>query len=170
MNKSRKCKRGFVNGITSILIFLVNFNVNATIFNANVSVIVLQQTCDITSSINPNQPITIDFGDISVPKINGLEYQREIPFNLNCSDGANNPALKLRIVGSDGIYSTMLGTSRDNLSIIFRFGNNILNLNGWANFNYSLRPKLTAAPFTMSHSTLTGGTFTASATLVVEYQ
>lgn len=170
MNKPSKYKKGVFSFIAPIFILFINLNADAAIFNTNVSVIVLQQTCNVTSTINPNQPITIDFGDISVPKINGSEYQREIPFNLICSNSENNPALKLRMTGSAGTYSNMLGTSRDNLSLIFRFGNNTLNLNSWANFNYNSRPKLTAAPFTTSHSSLTGGAFTASATLVIEYQ
>lgn len=168
MSKSREYKKGIFKFVVPIIILFFNVNANAAIFNTNV--IVLQQTCDVTSTINPNQPITIDFGDISVPKINGSEYQKEIPFNLICSDGVNNPALKLRMTGSPGTYSNMLATSRDNLSLIFRFGNNTLDLDSWANFNYNSRLKLTAAPFTTSHSTLTGGAFTANSTLVIEYQ
>jgi type 1 fimbria pilin len=45
-----------------------------------------------------------------------------------------------------------------------------VSVNDWLNFNWPYTPELRAAPVMSHANVLTGGAFSASATLYVEYQ
>ncbi|MNC51103.1 hypothetical protein D3C75_1003820 [compost metagenome] len=64
----------------------------------------------------------------------------------------------------------MLGTSKTNLGLELRSDGVKLPMNTWLNFTNPARPVLTAAPVKATGSTLSGGTFTAATTLLVDYQ
>lgn len=123
--------------------------------------------------INSNQDINVDFGnDLLVGRVDGVNYEKAINYTLDCSVGASvTSAFKLQLQGSGaGFDSSVLNTSKSDLGLELRSGGVKLPVNTWINFNEPARPALTAVPVKNSVGTLTGGVFTASATLLVDYQ
>lgn len=123
--------------------------------------------------INANQDISVNFGDdLLVGRVDGVNYEQVIDYSLDCSAGASvTSAFKLQLQGNGaGFDSSVLNTSKTGLGLELRSGGAKLPVNSWINFNEPARPALTAVPVRNSVGTLTGGVFTASATLLVDYQ
>lgn len=144
----------------------------AQTYNLTVKVTVVEKTCDIYGNGGPNQPISVDFGDMIIKNINGTNYETEIPYTLNCADAASNPALKLKFDGTrmTGQAANVLKTSDSNLGLRLKAGGSNLNLGTWRNFNYATKPVLTATPISSGTGGINDGQLTATATLSVEYQ
>lgn len=151
-------------------ISMLVFQVNAATFNVKVNMTVLQQTCDIVSINNINEPISINFDDVLAGKIDGKAYKKEIPFKIICTDSSYNPALKIKMTGDAGFNQNILGTNKTGLGIIFYLGNDIMNLGTLVNFDLTSRKSLFAAPIKNNNSSVTGGVFTSTSSLVIEYQ
>lgn len=135
--------------------------------NVNVSATIMDPPC----IINGNRPISVNFGnDILISRINGYNYEKSIAYTLDCSAATSN-LLKMQLKGSGATFnSALLATNKGNLGIELRSNGSKLAVNNWLNFTNPARPVLTAVLVKNAAIAPTGGVFSASSTLVVEYQ
>ncbi|HHQ2586747.1 TPA: fimbrial protein [Providencia rettgeri] len=135
--------------------------------NFRVKVTIVQKTCD----VNGNDPIHVDFGDMIIKNIDGVMYERNIPYTLDCEDASSSQGLKLQISGSGASFnSDLLRTSESNLGLRFKRNNMVFARNTWVNFTYGSPPNLSVVPVVYGQNGLDDGEFIASATFNVEYQ
>lgn len=121
--------------------------------------------------INGGNPIDIDFGnEMLTNKVDGSNYLKTVEYNLDCTN-ASNPALKLKISGTGADFDgTVLQASQTDLGIRLLSDGTPLALNSWLNFASDTPPLLQAVPVKSPGGNLTAGTFTAVATMTVDYQ
>lgn len=122
--------------------------------------------------INNNQTIEVNFGDVMTHRVDGTHYEQPLNYTLICTGNVSN-ALKMQIVGTQaggGFGDNVLQTSAPGLGIALMKGGSAMTLNTWSNFTYPTLPVLTAVPVKSAGVTLSGGDFTASGTMRVEYQ
>lgn len=133
---------------------------------------VLERTCDVFSQAGSNKLIEIDFENIVSPKVDGVAYEMTIPYRLSCSgSGSNDSALQLYFLGDTAIFNDKyLTTSETQLGLILKADNVVLPVGQKYEFYYSKVPVLTATPVIGNKGGLIGGTFTASTTLMINYQ
>lgn len=161
--------------VTSLLmsnLILFSSAALAETYTLTVKVTVVEKTCDIYGSDGIGQPINVTMGDLIIKNIDGVSYgQTEIPYQLQCEDGDQNPALKLKFDGPkmNGQATNVLATSDPNLGLRLMANNTDLSLGIWRDFNYSQPPVLSVIP-KGSGEGINDGQMTASATLSVEYQ
>ncbi|MBW1214090.1 fimbrial protein [Pantoea allii] len=123
--------------------------------------------------VNEGKTIIVDFGDeVITSRVNGQLYRQKIDFTLNC-DSTIKTKQKLRISGntaSDGFDGTVILTEKKGLGIALYAGNRRYTPGEWLDFDTSSIPQLYAVPEKQNGITLTGGAFSALASLIVEYQ
>ncbi|MEL5596585.1 fimbrial protein [Serratia ureilytica] len=121
--------------------------------------------------INNNANITVDFGnDILISRIDGSNFEQNIPYTLDCSAATSN-MLKLQLQGTPATFdAALLSTSKADLGIKLKSNGRQLDVNSWDNFTDPARPVLSAVLVKNSSGALTGGAFTATSTLLVDYQ
>lgn len=132
-----------------------------------VKVTVVKPPC----TVNGNKPIEVDFGDVMTTRIDGSNYRQPVIYTLSCTGGDAWNAMKLQVQGSAASFdATALGSDKAGLAVRLQNGTTTLPVNSWLNFTYPSKPALWAVPVMQSGVTLTGGMFTAAATLNVDYQ
>lgn len=124
--------------------------------------------------INGNQDIPVDFGtDLLTTSIDGSNYQQPLSYTIDCT-AADANTLRLQFTGTGASFDpTVLATDKTGLGIRLKSGSGAgtnLNLNTWLNFTRPDTPVLQAVPVQQSGITLTAGAFTATTTLVADYQ
>ncbi|WP_174508665.1 fimbrial protein [Klebsiella oxytoca] len=121
--------------------------------------------------INSGNDIAVKFdNDMLVGRLNGTNYEKNIPYTLNCT-GATSAALRMQFQGAGaGFDASVLGTSKAGLGLQLRSGGVKLPVNTWLSFTNPARPVLSVVPVRAVSGTLAGGAFTATSTLVVDYQ
>ncbi|MFJ3264863.1 fimbrial protein [Serratia liquefaciens] len=121
-------------------------------------------------TINDDRPIEVDFGEVMTTRVDGNNYRMPVNYTLSCVEAASN-AMKLQVRGSGaGFDGTVLRTNQTGLGIELRQDDKKLAVNSWLNFTYPKKPELWAVPVKQGGATLSGGEFTAGATLSVAYQ
>jgi type 1 fimbria pilin len=122
-------------------------------------------------TVNGNNQVNVNFGDAIVTrKIDGQEYKQPIQFSLVCIS-PQSTAMRLAISGDPPSFgSGLIKTNREGLGIRLFYGTTPLASGSWVNFTYPTVPALYAAPVALDNTTLTGGTFTGTATVVINYQ
>lgn len=121
-------------------------------------------------TINDDRVIEVDFGDVMTTRVDGKNYKMPVNYTLSCSGSFPN-AMKLQVEGYGALFDqTVVRTNKTGLGIELRQGDNKLAVNSWLNFTYPQKPELWAVPVKQSGATLTGGEFTAGATMKVAYQ
>lgn len=122
-------------------------------------------------TINNNQTIWVDFGDeVMTTRIDGVNYKQAITYSLSCDIQKSN-SLKMSIQGNTAAFnSAVLRTDKNGLGIALYQGSQALNANTWFNYTYPSKPELYAVLVKQAGATLTGGEFTSSATLLIDYQ
>ncbi|MEE4411995.1 MULTISPECIES: fimbrial protein [unclassified Serratia (in: enterobacteria)] len=162
--RKARLRLGFVTGVILSLFCSVAY---AFTLNVTVSGTVIDPPC----VINGNTPINIDFGnDILIGRIDGNAYEQPILYTLDCS-AATAQTLKLQLKGNGATFDpTVLRTSKDALGIELKSNGSKLAVNSWENFTDPARPTLSAVLVKNGGGTLTGGAFTATSTLLVDYQ
>lgn len=121
-------------------------------------------------TINEDRPIEVDFGDVMTTRVDGNNYKMPVNYTLSCPDASSN-AMKLQVNGNGASFDgTVLRTDKTGLGVELRQGDNKLAVNSWLNFTYPQKPELWAVPVKQNGTTLTGGEFTAGATMKVAYQ
>lgn len=118
--------------------------------------------------VNDNKTISVAFGnDLITTKVNGVNYLRTIDYKLECKN-AGQSMMKMKVAGAMAMFNnTAIQTNKANLAIALRANGNPLPIGSWLAFNYANKPVLQAVP--VSGGALTTGTFSAAATLMVEY-
>lgn len=161
-----------ISGLFLSLFGLFSNLAMADMYTLTVKVTVVEKTCDIYGNGGRNQPISVDMGDLIIKNIDGQRYETEIPYQLDCIDAANNPALKLKFDGTQmaGQGANVLKTSVDNLGLALKADSRNLNIGAWHPFNYNARPRLSVIPIASGTGGINDEQMTASATLSVEYQ
>ncbi|MGL1813972.1 UNVERIFIED_CONTAM: fimbrial protein [Serratia marcescens] len=120
--------------------------------------------------INDDKPIEVDFGEVMTTRVDGSNYRLPVTYTLDCKDAPSN-AMKLQVQGAGADFDgTVLQTNKTGLGIELQQGDAKLPVNGWLNFTYPNKPELWAVPVKQNGATLTGGEFTAGATMKVDYQ
>ncbi|WP_411750828.1 fimbrial protein [Serratia marcescens] len=120
--------------------------------------------------INDDRPVEVEFGDVMTTRVNGDNYKMPVNYTLSCTGGTSN-AMKLQVKGNGAVFdATVLQTDKTGLGIELRQGDSKLAVNSWLNFTYPNKPELWAVPVKQAGTTLTGGEFSAGATMAVDYQ
>ena len=138
----------------------------ATTSDIRVKVVVLAPPC----VINSNNTIEVNFGnDVLTTRVDGNYKKMLVKYSLLC--GSASDAVKLLIDGNGADFAMqVLRTNKTDVGIEILNNSQRLPINSWLNFTYPNLPKLEAVIVKRPGSTLTGGPFSASATLKVEYQ
>ncbi|RJF53920.1 fimbrial protein [Serratia inhibens] len=121
--------------------------------------------------INGDRVIDVDFGsDVVTSRVDGTNYLKTVDYTLVCQGNTSN-AMKLQIQGIPTAFdSSALQTNMADLGIALKANGSALTVNDWVNFTYPNKPLLQAVPVKKAGVTLTGGDFSAGATLLVHYQ
>ncbi|WP_249921537.1 fimbrial protein [Serratia plymuthica] len=122
-------------------------------------------------TVNGGKAILVDFGtDLVTTRVNGNNYVKTVDYTLDCRGNSRN-AMKMRVVGTATDFNrNALQTQQSNLGIELRANGQPLAINGWLNFTYPNAPTLQAVPVKRNNSVLNTGSFSAGATLMVDYQ
>ncbi|MEE4412059.1 fimbrial protein [Serratia sp. C2(1)] len=121
--------------------------------------------------INGDRTIDVDFGnEMLTTKIDGSNYIMPVDYSLECKNNTRN-AMKMKIQGNATAFDrSALQTNMADLGIALKANGSALTVNNWVNFTYPDKPALQAVPVKRAGSTLKGGDFAATATLMVDYQ
>lgn len=121
-------------------------------------------------TINSGGAIAVNFGDaVYISRINGDAYRQPVNFTLSCSNLGTND-MRLRFTGTPAGFDTnSLATDKSGLGIRLLQAGNPLSVGDWVSFIYPTLPTLEAVPVKDPTATLSGGVFTGTATLMVEY-
>lgn len=120
--------------------------------------------------INDDRPVEVEFGDVMTTRVDGDNYKMPVNYTLSCTGGTSN-AMKLQVKGNGAAFdATVLQTNKTGLGIELRQGDGKLAVNSWLNFTYPNKPELWAVPVKQAGTTLTGGEFSAGATMAMDYQ
>ena len=121
--------------------------------------------------INSGGTLNIPFGnDLLTSRIDGVNYRRNVPYTVTCDSPFSN-ALTLELKGSGAAFDNrVLVTRKPDLGVKLFVNGADWPLNTAVNFTYPNFPVVQAVPVKRAGSTLTGGAFDATATLVVDYQ
>nr|WP_262504762.1 fimbrial protein [Serratia liquefaciens] len=121
--------------------------------------------------INNNSLIEVSFGnDVMTTRIDGSYKKQPVVYSVECKNAPNN-AMKLQIQGTGaGFDADVLKTNKNDLGVALLRNGNRQPINSWVNFTYPNLPKFEAVPVKQAGATLSGGAFSAGATMKVEYQ
>ncbi|ENZ5481098.1 fimbrial protein [Serratia marcescens] len=121
--------------------------------------------------VNDNKLIEVNFGnDVMTTRVDGEYKKMPINYTLKCQGGASN-AVRMRIDGQGAAFDGgVLKTNKTDFGIELLNGGKRLPINGWLKFTYPNQPTLEAVPVKRSGARLSGGAFSAGATMKVEYQ
>jgi type 1 fimbria pilin len=127
-------------------------------------------------TLNAGNPINVDFGDdVMTTKIDGKSYKvMPVNYQLQCDgDMGESSLLQISIKGIKASFGDgLLVTDKNGLGVQFLNGSNPLLLNtGLVKFDYNGQlPNINAVLAKDPSATLTGGAFTATAVMYVDYQ
>lgn len=121
--------------------------------------------------INENRPIEVDFGQVQINRIDGVNYRVPVVYSLDCGDSQDQKMVMSFTGGTVDFDSAALRTSVDGLGIRLYGDDQVLEVNnGTHEFDYPNTPTLFAVPVKQDDAELSGGEFTAAATLKVDYR
>ncbi|MGL5385888.1 MAG: fimbrial protein [Enterobacterales bacterium] len=159
-------KRDYAALLTSLLLFTGQPAMAATSMLNISGNILLPPPC----VINGTETISVDFTDqVMTTRVDGINYRQPVPYKLDCTGSSNN-ALKMKIQGMDAGFGGALQTTSTNLGIILSTDSKKMPVNSWLNFNLPDTPTLFATLDKRPGTTLKAEPFTATATMVVDYQ
>lgn len=123
--------------------------------------------------INDGRLISVSFGDVQTSLIDGYYKTLPIPYTLDCS-GAGTNLMRMQVSGDGAPFEIAVLAIPGNPEVGIRLikDGSRLALNTWTDFDTSKKPLLEAVlvPKFTSGNTVNPGTFSASATLMVEYR
>ncbi|NIG46425.1 fimbrial protein [Enterobacter sp. Acro-832] len=122
-------------------------------------------------TVNNNNTIMVNFGDVVTTLIDGGEYKKTaLPYTLTCNSLAQQ-GLKMTLTGTaSSVGSSYFATNRAQLGIKITYGDSIISPNDSLTFNYGVTPVLYAVPYSSNTAALPTGGFSGSATMVFSYQ
>lgn len=124
--------------------------------------------------VNGGEQIVVDFGEeVMTTRVDGQQYRERIDFTLDCS-AAISSKQKVRISGStttEGFDGTVLSTPKAGLGLALWHDEVRYAPGEWLAFDADeTLPVLYAVPVKATGATLSGGSFSVLASLVVDYQ
>ena len=121
--------------------------------------------------IHGESTLNVPFGDdLMTTRIDGVSYKRVVPYTVTCGPQPSNDMRLILQGGGAGFDSTLLSTSNSNLGVKLLINGVSWKLNSSVNFTYPTLPKMEAVLVRNLDSTLSGGAFSATATLVLAPQ
>ncbi|ELM3741182.1 fimbrial protein [Yersinia ruckeri] len=122
--------------------------------------------------INGNNTVDVNFGDkVGVNKVNGVNYLTTINYFINCGLETSGYDLTLTLNGNKTTYDdAAIKTNLADLGIKVLQNGKSFTLGKTIIIDPKNPPKLEAVPVKAPGSTLTGGVFSATATLEAKYQ
>lgn len=162
-----------LSALVAILILQINSGLAANSVNVNFKGNLIQNPpCEITG-IDGNQ-ITVDFSDMVIRKITGRTFIQEIKYKLTC-DAPDNTGISLTMKGTTSNFNTsLLTTSNANLGISFYASENYypirVNVDPIKFPNNSHDPIYANPVIKTGATNVATGSFTATATILAEYQ
>lgn len=147
-----------------LLSALVSGMVRASTVELSITATVTAPTC----TLNSGNAVNIDFGTVPADEIDGEKNSKSIDYNIQCT-GQRDLKIKLQGTGS-GFNSNLLMTDNDNVGIKFAQNETALNLNTYVTFSSDDPPGLSAVLVKKPGGNVTGGRFTATGYLVMDYQ
>ncbi|MGG4665375.1 fimbrial protein [Providencia vermicola] len=157
--------------VMRIFAFLIAFNIPSMYgFSGFLYIDIKGEVLSKPCTINNGQTIEIDFGDVMTTRVQDEVYKEPIEYTVSCKDGVK-PKLNIFIDGiSSSFDQRLLKTSIDNLAVLFKADSTDFPLRSKRSFNFANPAKLDAVLVKKSGSDLPAKSFTATATLKVEYQ
>ncbi|NHB92686.1 fimbrial protein [Photorhabdus cinerea] len=120
--------------------------------------------------INNGNTIDVDFGEVMITQIDGVNYMKPVKYTVTCEKMPAN-AMKMMISGNTASFDrTALKTNHAGLGVAVIHNGRKLPVNDWMKFTYPNFPELHAVPVKEMTAVLKGGSFGAGATMMVEYQ
>ncbi|MCQ8915694.1 fimbrial protein [Escherichia albertii] len=117
----------------------------------------------------------VNFGDVLIKSINGSNYLKPVGYTLNC--GARKfDDLRMQLRGTTATINgqTVVATGIDGFGIRVQSVSDhslfAVGYDNWTPFNFANQPKLEAVPVKQSGVQLTASAFSATVTMVVDYQ
>lgn len=120
--------------------------------------------------INNGNTILVDFGEVMSTRIDGQRYKQPVNYTAECTKMPTN-AMTLAITGNTaGFDAGLLQTEIAGLGVRMLYQGRQLNPGEKVKFTYPVFPALEAVPVRDMTAVLTGGDFSAVATLELDYQ
>lgn len=120
--------------------------------------------------INGNRVIDVDFGEVLINRVDGNNYKQDINYTLECQGGTNK-IMKMKVQGTPTYFDgSALQTNIESFGISLLSNGGLARINDWIYFIYPDKPKLQAVPVKNPGAKLSGGQFSAAATLMVNYE
>ena len=166
-DKSCRPKPAWVAAGLACVVWGYVFPVMASTTKVTIKVSVVAMPCE----INSNNLIEVNFGnDVVTTRVDGDYKKMPIDYTLQCQGGASN-AVRMQIDGQGAAFDGgVLKTNKTDFGIELLYSGKRLPINSWLNFTYPNQPMLEAVPVKRSSARLSGGAFSAGATMKVEYQ
>lgn len=124
-------------------------------------------------TISDDKVLDIAFGNVGVKKVDGVNYKQTIPYTVDCHGAADSTSMELTVSGTaESFDNAAVTTNADGLGIQIQANGQPLKLNSALKTTLSELGALvlTAVPVKDPATELTAQTFSATATLKVEYQ
>lgn len=122
-------------------------------------------------TINGGSNIEVDFQDVGVNKVDGVNYLKPVNYSITCLPGTLPWEMVLTVKGvATSFEPSALQSSVSDLGIRLLQSGVPLNLNTLLMINPLAPPVLEAVPVKRPGVSLGTGGFTASATLLAQYQ
>ena len=120
--------------------------------------------------VNNGNTILVDFGEVMSTRIDGQRYKQPVNYTAECTKMPTN-AMTLAITGNTaGFDAGLLQTEIAGLGVRMLYQGRQLNPGEKVKFTYPVFPALEAVPVRDMTAVLTGGDFSAVATLELDYQ
>lgn len=122
-------------------------------------------------TINSGNTIEVDFQDVGVSKVDGVNYLKSVNYTITCSAGTLPWEMLLTVRGvATSFEPSAIQSSVSDLGIQILQNGEPLALNTLLLINPSTPPVLEAVPIKRPGVLLGPGEFTSSATLLAEFQ
>lgn len=121
--------------------------------------------------INGDRDIEVHFGNVGINKVDGSRYLQQVSYSLVCDDPNAGVALMMVVQGTPtGFDRAAIATSATGLGIRVLQDGKPFTLNSRMKVTYKTPPKLEVVPVRDPSVTLAENPFTATATLLAEYE
>ncbi len=129
--------------------------------------VVMSRPC---GTINNNQPILVEFGNVMTTKVFGDNYRVKIDYTLNCNS-VPGAQLQMQIKGGESDFNGyFLKTSANNLGVKIDEGGVLRPINTWFPISITSAPDLWATLQKPVGASLSAGEFNAIASMLFSYQ
>lgn len=121
--------------------------------------------------VNAGRDIEVDFGQIGINKIDGVNFKKKIDYGVTCEIVQESRQLKLKVTGTAASFDAkLLNTTVTGLAIRLETSpSQQIEVNKAIDVTLGNLPELYAIPIKNASAVLSEGDFTSSATLQVDY-